>query len=124
MLSDVQREPTESDVVFIVSKLCKYVSTLHVTLAKLLGKKERLALPQREDKKNESTRPTAQSIGPVLLLLHKNQVMLHKKAGGEKDRGHGEKGAIPLICALGAFQRKAVGPACFIANASVTSKGT
>ena len=42
----------------------------------------------------------------------------------KKDRGRVERGAIPLICALGAFQGKAVGPACFIANASVTSKGT
>lgn len=50
--------------------------------------------------------------------------MLHKKTEGEKDRRHVEKGAIPLICALGAFQGKAVGAACFIANASVTSKGT
>lgn len=83
------------------------------------------SLPQREDEKNESTRPRTQSIGPVLLLLlllHKSQVLLHKKTGGDKDRGHVEKGAIPLICVLGAFQGKAAGPACFIANASVTSK--
>lgn len=83
-----------------------------------------LSLPQREDEKNESTRPSTQSIGPVLLLLHKSQVLLHKKAKDGKDWGHEEKGAIPLICALRAFQGKAVGPACFIANASVTSKGT
>lgn len=78
------------------------------------------SLPQREDEKNESTRPRTQSIGPVLLLLHKSQELLHKKTGGDKDRGHVEKGAIPLIYVLGAFQGKA---ACFIANASVTSKG-
>lgn len=79
--------------------------------------------PQREGDKNGSTRPRTQSVGPVPLLLHKGRVLLHKKAGGDKDRGHVEKGAIPLICALGAFQGKDVGPACFIANASVTSKG-
>lgn len=88
MLTDVQREATESDIVFTVSKLCKYVSTQYVTLAKLLREKRTplsLSLPQREDKKNESTRPTTQSIGPVPLLLYKSQVMLHNKAGGEKD---------------------------------------
>ena len=79
-----------------------------------------LSLPE----KNESTRPRPQSTGPVLLLLHKSQVWLRKKTEGDKDRGHAEKGAIPLICALGAFRGKAAGPACFIANASVTSKGT
>lgn len=61
---------------------------------------------------------------PVPLLQHKSHVLLHKKAEGGMDRGHEEKGAIPLVCALGAFQGNAVGPACFIANASLTCKGT
>lgn len=38
--------------------------------------------------------------------------------------GHGEAGAIALVSAHRAFQGKSVGPGCFIANASVTSKAT
>lgn len=126
MLADVQHEATESVIVLIVSYLSKYVSALRAVLAKPLGGKEHrsLSLPQRRSERKESTRPRTQSIGPVLLLLHKSQVLLHKRAVGDKDGGRAERGAIPLICALGAFQGKAVGPACFIANASVTSKGT
>lgn len=39
MLTDVQHKATESVIVFIVPNLSKYVSTLHVALAKLLGEK-------------------------------------------------------------------------------------
>lgn len=89
MPADVQREAKGPDNEFIVSKLCKHVSTLHATLlAKLLREKRACLSPtclRGKTKKNESTRPTTQSIGPVLLLRHKSQVMLHKKTGGEKD---------------------------------------
>lgn len=90
-------------------QLSKYVSTLHVTLAKLLG-----------EEWVHKTKNTIYWACPA-AAAQKPQ-LLHKKTEGE--RRHVERGAIPLICALWAFQGKAVGPACFIANASVTSKGT
>lgn len=94
------------------------------SICQALKRKEHFSLIASEGRrKNESTRPRPQSVGSVLLLQHKSQVLLHNKSEGGKNRGRGEKGAIPLICTLRAFQGKAVGPACFIANASVTSKG-
>lgn len=50
MLVDVRRKATESVLVFIVSKLSKYVSTLQVAHAKLLGEKEHLYLIALEEK--------------------------------------------------------------------------
>lgn len=95
----MQHEATES---VIVLQLFKYAAALRVAPAEAL----KIVLEEKIWRMSMQDQKT-QSLGPV-----------------EKTEDMERAGAIPLICTLGAFQRKAVGPVCFIADASVTSKGT
>lgn len=95
-----------------VTKLSKYVSPLHDVLVKLLRE-------ERED--------WGHGVWVLpLLLIHNSQVLSHNEPGGDKEGGHAEMGAIPPhLCSQSLWGGKeVVAPVCFIANASVTSKGT
>lgn len=81
-----------------------------------------VSLPLRGDTgKNVSTRPRKQSLCGVPLPGHKSRAVLHKNPVGGEDGRRGERAPSP---SFEPFRREAVGPACFIANASVTSKVT
>lgn len=69
-------------------------------------------------------RMRTQSIGSVPLLLHKKQSVVAQEACGVTKAEGMRRGAPSpsfVLCEL--FRGKAASPACFIANASLTSKG-
>lgn len=69
-------------------------------------------------------RMTTQSIGSVPLLLHKKQSVVAQEARRvTKTEGMWRGAPSPSFAHSELFREKAAGPACFIANASVTSKG-
>lgn len=66
-----------------------------------------------------------QSVGSVLLLVHKKQSVVAQEACGvTKAEGMWRGAPYPSFVLCELFRGKSCsGPACFIANASVTSKG-
>lgn len=82
-----------------------------------------LSLP-RGGRRVGAKRMRTQSVGSVLLLLHKKQSVVAQEAYGvTKAEGMWRGAPSPSFVLCELFGEKAAGPACFIANASVTSKG-
>lgn len=91
-----------------------FLPSVYSSTCQALKRKEHFSLIASERRcTNESTKARPQSVGSVLLLQHKSQVLLHKEfEGGKKQRTWREGRHPPRLCTQ-SFSGKSREPSVF-----------